>query len=277
MFGLIYAVALAAQVTTWPSPGDWDVARGSDRCLAYLEYEGEGATELVVTIELDGSSMVLATNSNWTTEPDRQYPDMALEAGRTRYAGAGAKGSTSGTYKRGFTMPMPAGFLDDFAQSDNLKFFNGEALVDSLNLKGSAIAVRSLRACITAVRHQRDAEDRERQRLAHIPTNPFAAASAPPANPSDIHLEWARPPRPTEADFPQRAQDRNVEGSATVECTANSNGRPSDCRILAEDPPGMGFGSAAIRVVQRGQLSPRTIDRLSGEKIEVRIPFDRND
>lgn len=274
MFGLIYAIALAAQVTTWPSQGDWDVARGPDRCLAYLEYEGEGATELVVTVELDGSSMVLATNSNWTTEPDRQYPDMALEVGRTRYAGAGAKGSTSDSYKRGFTMPMPAEFLDDFAQGDNLKFFNGETLVDSLNLKGSAIAVRSLRECITAVRRQRDAEERERQRLAHIPTNPFALAGAPSANPSA--LEWSRPPRPTEADFPQRALDRNVDGSATVECTAASNGRPSDCRILAEDPPGLGFGSAALRIIQRGQLSPRTVDRMLGEKIEVRIPFNRN-
>jgi protein TonB len=37
----------------------------------------------------------------------------------------------------------------------------------------------------------------------------------------------------------------------------------------------MGFGAAAMRVVQRGQLSPRTVDGAAvGATFTVRIPFN---
>ncbi|MBK1968261.1 energy transducer TonB [Brevundimonas diminuta] len=101
---------------------------------------------------------------------------------------------------------------------------------------------------------------------------------APPAPPRPSVItnpQWARPPRPTERDFPQRALDRGVGGSATVECTVTPSGRPEACRVVSEEPSGMGFGAAAVRIVQRGQLSPRTVDgAATNAKFVVRVPFN---
>ena len=74
-------------------------------------------------------------------------------------------------------------------------------------------------------------------------------------------------------DFPARALEREISGSATVECTARSNGSPANCRVVSEEPAGMGFGRAAVRVVQRGQLSPRTVDGAAQDAtFRVRVP-----
>ncbi|MCA0368023.1 MAG: energy transducer TonB [Proteobacteria bacterium] len=87
-------------------------------------------------------------------------------------------------------------------------------------------------------------------------------------------MQWARQPRPTADDFPARALEREISGSATVECTAQASGRPTRCRVIEESPSGMGFGNAAIRVVQRGQLSPRTVDGAAEDAtFRVRVPF----
>ena len=109
-----------------------------------------------------------------------------------------------------------------------------------------------------------------------VPGPPPPPAPPAPPRPSVItNPQWARPPRPTERDFPQRALDRGVGGSATVECTVTPSGRPEDCRVVSEEPSGMGFGAAAVRIVQRGQLSPRTVDgAATNAKFVVRVPFN---
>jgi len=109
-----------------------------------------------------------------------------------------------------------------------------------------------------------------------VPGPPPPPAPPAPPRPSVItNPQWARPPRPTERDFPQRALDRGVGGSATIECTVTPNGRPEGCRVVSEEPSGMGFGAAAIRIVQRGQLSPRTVDgAATNAKFVVRVPFN---
>ena len=109
-----------------------------------------------------------------------------------------------------------------------------------------------------------------------VPGPPPPPAPPAPPRPSVItNPQWARPPRPTERDFPQRALDRGVGGSATVECTVTPSGKPEGCRVVSEEPSGMGFGSAAVRIVQRGQLSPRTVDgAATNAKFVVRVPFN---
>jgi protein TonB len=72
--------------------------------------------------------------------------------------------------------------------------------------------------------------------------------------------QWSRRPQPTERDFPDRALQSGTSGSATVRCTVQANGRPTGCQVVSEEPSGYGFGRAAVRVVERGQLSPRTVD-----------------
>ena len=45
--------------------------------------------------------------------------------------------------------------------------------------------------------------------------------------------------------YPEGAQGRNVEGQATIECRALSNGEVTACTWLTETPPGYGFGEKA--------------------------------
>jgi protein TonB len=110
----------------------------------------------------------------------------------------------------------------------------------------------------------------------NIPGPPPPPAPPAPPRPSTItNVQWSRQPRPTADDFPARALEREISGSATVECTARSNGAPANCRVISEEPAGMGFGRAAIRVVQRGQLSPRTVDGAAQDAtFRVRVPFN---
>ncbi|MBJ7486111.1 energy transducer TonB [Brevundimonas sp.] len=112
-----------------------------------------------------------------------------------------------------------------------------------------------------------------------VPGPPPPPAPPAPPRPSVItNVAWSRPPRPTADDFPARAMDRGVSGSATVSCTAQANGRPANCRVVSETPAGMGFGQAAVRIVQRGQLSPRTVDgAATNATFTVRVPFNLGD
>lgn len=276
MIGLMIAAALTAQAGDWPDAGDWSMARGDDRCITSLEYEGPGSTELLVSLELDGSNMVLVTNSNWSAVADRAYPEISVTVDQSSYGGSGAVGHVSQGYRPGFVIRLPASFLDDFAKGRSLRFHNGEALVDSLKLEGSAAAAASLRRCISTVKRYREAEERDRRRLEHIPTDPFAqpivtadepAASAP--------IQWSRSISP---EFPERALSRGITtGSATLDCTVSSNGSPESCRVVAETPPGAGFGQAALRAIRSSRLSPRTVDARSGQQIEIVVPFEHAD
>ena len=62
-------------------------------------------------------------------------------------------------------------------------------------------------------------------------------------------------------------------GVARIECAVTASGRPADCRGLSEDPPGMGFGAAALEIIQRGRLSARTRKGAEGSRFVVQVPF----
>lgn len=263
---IAFMLALVAGQASWPDAGGWQIGQFEERCLTSLDFEGEGSTELNVSIELDGSSVIIIDNLNWTTVEGRHYPDVRIVVDNTSYSGAGAKGSLTGGYRHGLSMVMPSSFLDDFARSSSFKVFNGEQLVDSLNLDGSAAATGSLRRCINVVRREHAAAERERQRLAHIPKNPFADAPPSPLAGPATGVQWARQPQVLADDFPARALEREISGSAAVSCRSRADGSVVNCRVTSETPAGMGFGRAAIRVVQRAQLSPKSVDAMTRDQ-----------
>ena len=267
-------LALAAGQASWPDAGGWGIGQFEERCLTNLEFEGEGTTELSVSLELDGSSYVIISNLNWTTVEDRQYPDASVTIDGVSFAGGDTVGTVTGGYRRGLMMKMPVGFVDQFARGSSFKVHNGDQLVDSLDLEGSATATSSLRRCINVVRREHAAAERERQRLAHIPKNPFA--DQPPTTSTEpvTDVQWARQPRATADDFPARALEREVSGSAVLGCTSQADGSVVNCRVVSETPAGMGFGRAAIRVVQRAQLSPVSVDSMTrDQEFRVTIAF----
>lgn len=88
---------------------------------------------------------------------------------------------------------------------------------------------------------------------------------------------WMRPTLPLSVEryYPIEAQRSGIEGVALLDCGVASNGSLTDCRVAQESPTGMGFGPAAISVVQpnfRMRLTLRSGQPLPSNP-RVRFPF----
>lgn len=87
--------------------------------------------------------------------------------------------------------------------------------------------------------------------------------------------DWLR--RPSGEDlarvYPQSAANRGVGGRATIQCLVNKDGSLSPCEILSEDPPGEGFGQAALDLGPAFKLRPMTKDGQPVDGGTVRIPL----
>ena len=90
----------------------------------------------------------------------------------------------------------------------------------------------------------------------------FAAAAlngVATAGDEKVHPEVARRVTPAEraAAYPKAAFERKISGQATLDCTADQDGREVDCKIVDEDPVGMGFGDAAMALVTKERVKTR--------------------
>jgi TonB family protein len=74
--------------------------------------------------------------------------------------------------------------------------------------------------------------------------------------------QWTR--RPTGDDYarfyPEGAQRLEKEGSATIECVVTTKGALVNCQVLSEDPAGLGFGEATIKVASLWKMKPHLVD-----------------
>lgn len=52
------------------------------------------------------------------------------------------------------------------------------------------------------------------------------------------------------AHYPEAARQAGIEGRASVRCVVQPNLHLDECTIVSEDPPGYGFGAAAIEVMR---------------------------
>ena len=96
------------------------------------------------------------------------------------------------------------------------------------------------------------------------PTPIPVAVDPPPSPPTPAVLTgvtWLEQPdaRDFARYYPERAQEREVEGSATVECLVDPSGRLS-CTITNENPAGYGFGEATLRVSRHFRVAAATRD-----------------
>ncbi|WP_183202043.1 hypothetical protein [Brevundimonas lenta] len=137
------------------------------------DFDGPGETQLVLALELDGSSSLMLTNAGWSSVADQQYPSLAVLVNGNVYDGAGGVG-VEVLGRKGFAMNMPAEFLNDVAAGRALDVYLGDQVVDSLSLTGSADGVSALRRCIVGVRREHEAAERERRRFEGLPRDPFA-------------------------------------------------------------------------------------------------------
>ena len=105
------------------------------------------------------------------------------------------------------------------------------------------------------------------------------AADAPPA--SDIKPDWERVPGGTCGSgpgtyFPPGPQRSGQTGSAMIRCRVTARGTVEKCIVLSEDPPGLGFGEAALKMSCLFKMKPKTADGRSVEGAEVNIPIRFN-
>lgn len=87
---------------------------------------------------------------------------------------------------------------------------------------------------------------------------------------------WVRQPNAEQLmrAYPDRALQRNVGGSAMLNCLVQANGRVTDCRVSGETPGGYGFGRAAQGLTRHFQISPRTVNGAAeGSRVNIGIRF----
>lgn len=89
-----------------------------------------------------------------------------------------------------------------------------------------------------------------------------------------VNPSWLEAPMPSNYDYPPFAAMIGVAARVNVECMSNAQGLVKDCHVTRETPSGLGFGEAALAIVPRGRLSPRTVDGVAtGSSIAVSLPF----
>ncbi|HVZ30368.1 MAG TPA: hypothetical protein VG839_08240 [Asticcacaulis sp.] len=71
--------------------------------------------------------------------------------------------------------------------------------------------------------------------------------------PHYVAARWSKfPSSENFADYyPERASNDEVEGSATIECQVTTPQGNVKCRVLSETPSGYGFGTAAVKVIEK--------------------------
>ena len=72
-------------------------------------------------------------------------------------------------------------------------------------------------------------------------------------------------------DYPERARRLGVEGSALLSCTMTPDRGLKACSLLSEQPPGYGFGEAALRMAPLVKIRDAA-DKASAGRI-VRVPI----
>jgi protein TonB len=89
------------------------------------------------------------------------------------------------------------------------------------------------------------------------------------------HPNWVR--KPTGEDvarfYPPDAKKRHINGAAAIACTVTDEGLLTACQVLAEKPPGLGFGEAALKMAPIFRMRPTSKDGQPVAGGAVQIPF----
>jgi protein TonB len=94
--------------------------------------------------------------------------------------------------------------------------------------------------------------------------------SAPPAEPPAATSAPLGDTTVSSVTITKRKEDKIAHSS--IRCIVRTNGDLSDCQVVSEDPPGHGFGAAALKLSSRFHMKPAV---RNGQPVEgiVTIPF----
>ncbi len=87
---------------------------------------------------------------------------------------------------------------------------------------------------------------------------------------------WIRKPNGDDLSrfYPPAALERGVEGRAVVDCLVTNEGLLTDCTVVMEEPAGMQFGAATLRVTSRFKMRPTAADGTPVGGAHVRLPMN---
>ena len=240
-FACLFAVGLTlaagpSQGREWGEAGGWSIFEASDgeSCGAGLEYGGKGETSLILVEYLDGKVGLVISNTGWSIVKGEEY---ALDYYVNGKAYGGGKSIGTGEryeLRKGFVTIMDPAFVKDFAAGSGLKIYRDDVLVDSLSLTGTAAAVARVRQCLVHLRAAKSAVERERQRWAHIPDDPFKPAPVSPAAPPRPAGDLSQPVKPlfgtiADYDYPAKALREKMAGTVRITLTVEPDARISKC------------------------------------------------
>ncbi|MFZ5685745.1 energy transducer TonB [Phenylobacterium sp.] len=108
-------------------------------------------------------------------------------------------------------------------------------------------------------------------------SRPTAIATTPPAveQPQVIRANWKQKPTAEQAwaFYPKAGLERGVGGKVVMTCVVLETGRTSNCTVISEDPPGLGFGEAATKIALVSDFTPTLVN---GTPIPDTIRFPVN-
>jgi protein TonB len=90
--------------------------------------------------------------------------------------------------------------------------------------------------------------------------------------------EWTR--RPTAAEVaalrPPQAAEFKLSAVAGLWCTAQADGSLADCQIDWQDPPGMGFGDAAMKAAPLFRMAPTdSYGLVEGRPVQAQVTWPK--
>src|SRR6185312_6463421 len=97
----------------------------------------------------------------------------------------------------------------------------------------------------------------------HVPAPPPPSAHVQAPEPSMLSQpDWLSKPTGDDlaALYPKQAEANQIEGRATIRCSVTTDGLLADCSVVSEEPPGAGFGPAAVSMASRFRMRPLTKD-----------------
>ncbi len=104
---------------------------------------------------------------------------------------------------------------------------------------------------------------------------PQPAPVAGPPRPSAVQRpNWVRRPSPDDIArvYPDAARKARLGGKITLTCKVLETGLLDACGIVQEDPEGMGFGEAALKIARLYRMKPVLADGAPVTGGVVRIP-----
>lgn len=92
------------------------------------------------------------------------------------------------------------------------------------------------------------------------------------------HVQWTRllAPTPDRPLFPDAALKAGLKtGSASVDCLIADDGGLSDCKVVKESAPNLGFGDMAKTIAEASAINPWTDEGLpaGGARVQLPIPM----